>query len=164
MLRNWEKPYGTILDKSFKYYIVGIVVAVGSMLNLAKITFFHFSGGHIMTSIYVGNLPYEVSEQELLELFREFGEVNRVTLVTDHETDRPRGFGFVEMPNNKEAQRAIDILSGREFRGRMLTVNEKRDKSENRNASNASKSVREGQSTPDKGSTGYRGRDENSSE
>ncbi len=83
-----------------------------------------------MKQIYVGNLPYRSSEEEVRELFAQYGEVNSVKLITDRETGRPRGFGFVEM-EDESAQEAIEALDGQEFDGRRLKVNEARPR-ENR--------------------------------
>jgi len=78
-----------------------------------------------MKQIYVGNLPYRSGEEEVRELFSQYGEVNSVKLITDRETGRPRGFGFVEM-EDEGALKAIEALDGREFEGRTLRVNEAR--------------------------------------
>src|SRR5947209_20564265 len=77
-------------------------------------------------NIYVGNLAWETSADDLLSLFQEHGAVTRAQVITDRETGRSRGFGFVEMDNDAEAQKAIDALNGQEFNGRPLTVNEAR--------------------------------------
>ena len=74
--------------------------------------------------IYVGNLPYSATEDELRTLFAEYGEVTSVNLITDRETGRPRGFGFVEM--SEGADEAIEALHQKDFGGRSLTVNEAR--------------------------------------
>ncbi len=76
--------------------------------------------------IYVGNLPFSSSEDDVKTLFEECGEVISVTLPIDRETGRPRGFGFVEM-DDADADKAIRTLDGREFSGRMLRVNEARE-------------------------------------
>ena len=76
--------------------------------------------------IYVGNMSFSTTEETLKEAFEQHGGVDNVTIVTDRDTGRPRGFGFVEMGNNEEAQRAIDALNGTEVDGRTLTVNEAR--------------------------------------
>ena len=76
--------------------------------------------------IYVGNLPYEATEDSLRVAFTEHGEVAGARVVTDRYTGRSRGFGFVEMPNATEAQAAIQALNGRDMGGRSLTVNESR--------------------------------------
>ena len=81
-----------------------------------------------MKSIFVGNLSFNASEVSVRSLFEEYGAVDRVNLVTDRDTGQQRGFAFVEMPVNAEAQRAIDGLNGREFNGRPLNVNEARPK------------------------------------
>ena len=75
-------------------------------------------------NIYVGNLVWDASADDLLALFQEHGKVTRAQVITDRETGRSRGFGFVEMENDAEAQKAIDALNGAEFQGRPLTVNE----------------------------------------
>jgi len=75
-------------------------------------------------NIYVGNLVWEVSSDDLYALFKDHGTVARAQVITDRETGRSRGFGFVEMDNDAEAQQAIDALNGANFRGRALTVNE----------------------------------------
>ncbi len=76
-------------------------------------------------SIYVGNLPFSASEDEVRALFEQHGEVSRVSLITDRETGRPRGFGFVEM-ESAEADAAIEALDGQEMGGRQMRVNEAR--------------------------------------
>src|SRR5690348_10944934 len=77
-------------------------------------------------NIYVGNLTWECTADDLLALFQEHGKVTRAQVITDRETGRSRGFGFVEMENDAEAQKAIDALNNSEFNGRALTVNEAR--------------------------------------
>ena len=79
-----------------------------------------------MSRIYVGNLPFQSSEQAVTELFSSYGQVDEVAIITDRETGRSRGFCFVEMPNDGEAQEAIEALNGQEFEGRTLVVNEAR--------------------------------------
>ena len=80
-----------------------------------------------MTKIYVGNLPFSASENEVRELFSQHGTVESVSLITDRETGRPRGFGFVEMAR-ADATRAIQNLNGRELGGRPLRVNEAQER------------------------------------
>lgn len=75
-------------------------------------------------NIYVGNLVWEATSDDLYTLFKEHGAVRQAQVITDRETGRSRGFGFVEMENDQEAQKAIDSLNGFNFRGRALTVNE----------------------------------------
>ncbi len=76
--------------------------------------------------IYLGNLPYESTEEEIEEMFRQYGQVESVTIIRDRDTGRSRGFGFVEMPNSAEAEAAIQALNGKDLQGRALTVNEAR--------------------------------------
>ncbi len=85
--------------------------------------------------IYVGNLSYEVSEEELRQEFIAFGEVTSVSIVTDKYSGRPRGFGFVEMSSVSEGQAAITGLNGKTLKDRTLTVNAARPRSENRGGS-----------------------------
>ena len=85
-----------------------------------------------MTNIFVGNISYQLSEDELRNAFAEFGTVDRVSLVRDRDTGQPRGFAFVEMPNRDEAMSAINSLNGRELSGRALNVNEARPREERR--------------------------------
>jgi RNA recognition motif-containing protein len=80
-----------------------------------------------MTKIYVGNLPFTATEQDVKELFGQHGTVESVALPTDRETGRPRGFGFVEMPQ-ADAQRAMGALNGFNMGGRPLRVNEAQDR------------------------------------
>ena len=81
-----------------------------------------------MMKIYVGNLSFNTSEDQLRELFSQHGEVTSASLVMDRETGRPRGFGFVEMADNAAAQAAISALNGQNLDGRDLTVNEAKPK------------------------------------
>lgn len=74
-------------------------------------------------SIYVGNLSYEVTKEDLTSVFAEYGAIQRVQLPTDRETGRPRGFAFVEMNNETEETAAIEALDGAEWMGRTLKVN-----------------------------------------
>lgn len=77
-------------------------------------------------NIYVGNLSYALSESELRDAFANFGAVSSVKILTDRETGRSRGFGFVEMPNRTEAEAAVANLNGKDVGGRPLRVNEAR--------------------------------------
>ena len=77
-------------------------------------------------NIYVGNLAYKMSEEELRSAFEAFGTVDSARFVIDRETGRSKGFGFVEMPNKEEAEKAIAELNGTELAGRTVTVNEAR--------------------------------------
>ncbi len=77
-------------------------------------------------NIYVGNLAYSLSESELRDAFAEYGEISSVKILMDRETGRSRGFGFVEMPNQSEAEAAVAELNGKDVGGRPLRVNEAR--------------------------------------
>jgi len=80
--------------------------------------------------LYVGNLSFDADQETLAEMFREHGEVTSVNLITDRETGRSRGFGFVEMPSKKEALTAMNALADKEVNGRVLVVNEARPRNE----------------------------------
>lgn len=90
-----------------------------------------------MKSLFVGNLNFQTTEADLTALFKPFGQVGRVHIVTDRETGRARGFAFVEMPNDVEAAKAIAALDGKEMGGRALKVNEARPKGERPPRSNS---------------------------
>ena len=81
-----------------------------------------------MKNVFVGDLSFEATEGGLRSIFEPFGEITRVNLITDRDTGRARGFGFVEMPNDEEAARAITALNGTQMDGRALNVNEARPK------------------------------------
>jgi len=83
-----------------------------------------------MKNLYVGNLPHSTTEAELRNLFEAHGAVEKITLVTDRDTGRSRGFGFVEMTNASEADKAIATLNGSDLGGRTLTINEAKPKAE----------------------------------
>lgn len=83
-------------------------------------------------NIYVGNLSYEVSERDLKATFEAYGQVETVKIISDKYTGRSKGFGFVEMPNNSEAQSAIETLNDKELKGRALKINKARTRTENR--------------------------------
>jgi RNA recognition motif-containing protein len=74
--------------------------------------------------LYVGNLPYTVSEQDLIDKFAAIGTVESATLITDRDSGRSKGFGFVEMATDAEAQKAIEEVNGTDYDGRPVTVNE----------------------------------------
>ena len=83
-------------------------------------------------NIYVGNLSYEVTEEDLQKAFEAFGQVESVKIIKDNYTGKSKGFGFVEMSNNADAQSAIDALNDKEIKGRSIKVNAARPRSENR--------------------------------
>jgi RNA recognition motif-containing protein len=82
--------------------------------------------------IFIGNLSYNVNEEDLLQSFKAFGQVTSVTVVKDKESGRSKGFGFVEMTVQAEAQSAICALNGKALKGRTITVNEARPNSDSR--------------------------------
>ena len=83
-----------------------------------------------MKNIFVGNLNFNTSEDEVRQLFEAYGQVDRVSIMTDRETGRSRGFGFVEMANAEDGEKAIAALNGSSIGGRKLNINEARPKSE----------------------------------
>ena len=88
-------------------------------------------------NIYIGNLSYEVTEEDLKEAFEVFGEVASIKVIKDNYTGRSKGFGFVEMPAKAEAESAIEGLKGKELKGRSINVNEARPRSEGRRGGGA---------------------------
>lgn len=84
------------------------------------------------TKIYVGGLNYEVSDEDLSKMFSEFGEVESAIVIKDRETSRSKGFGFVEMTQSEDAQKAINDMNGKEIDGRKLTVNQARPREDRR--------------------------------
>ena len=80
--------------------------------------------------IYVGNMSYQTSEESLSEVFAEYGEVSKVVLISDRETGRAKGFGFVTMNNDEEAKAAVEALNEKEIDGRTLRVNEAKPREE----------------------------------
>lgn len=89
-------------------------------------------------AVYVGNLSYDVTREDLERVFNEYGEVNRVSLPTDRDTGRPRGFAFVEMAAETEEQTIIETLDGAEWMGREMRVNKARPRGESNGRSNGS--------------------------
>ena len=83
-----------------------------------------------MKNLFVGNMSFQTTESDLRSLFEPFGEITRIQLMTDRDTGRARGFGFVDMANDEEAAKAIAALNGKEVDGRALNVNEARPKTE----------------------------------
>ena len=83
-----------------------------------------------MKNLYVGNLPHSTTESELRTAFEAHGPVEKISIVTDRDTGRSRGFAFVEMTNAAEADKAIAALNGTEFGGRTLTINEAKPKTD----------------------------------
>ena len=89
-------------------------------------------------NIFVGSLPFSLQEAELREFFEEYGEVSSVKIISDKFSGRSKGFGFVEMPNDTEAQQAIEQLNGLEIKDRAMTVNQsiERKEGDDRNRNN----------------------------
>jgi RNA recognition motif-containing protein len=87
-------------------------------------------------SIYVGNLSYQITSEDLTNVFAEYGTVKRVYLPVDRETGRMRGFGFVEMDNNSQEDEAISNLDGFNYLGRQMKVNKARPREDNRSSQN----------------------------
>src|SRR5713226_6498011 len=83
-----------------------------------------------MTNIFVGNLSYQTTQEDLHAAFAQYGNVERVNIVTDRETGQPRGFAFVEMTEKRDAETAISQLNGADLNGRTMNVNEARPKPE----------------------------------
>jgi RNA recognition motif-containing protein len=81
-------------------------------------------------NLYVGNLSFQMREEDLKELFEAFGEVTSVKIITDRETGRSKGFGFVELANQEDGERAIQELNNKEVKGRNMKVNEARQRTE----------------------------------
>lgn len=81
-------------------------------------------------NIYVGNLPYDVTEDEIRDTFSEFGQISKVNIITDRDSGRSKGFGFVEMFDNQEANSAIESLHDSNLKGRNIIVNEARPREE----------------------------------
>jgi len=119
-------PAGTVFRKccqgrifyQFNFFIFSII--------------FHFFNLLVM-NIYVANLHYRLNDEDLHQIFSEFGEVTSAKIIKDHETGRSRGFGFVEMPNQEEGSKAMNSLNGTEIEGKQLMVNEARPKQPNNN-------------------------------
>lgn len=79
-----------------------------------------------LMNIYVGNLPYSVTDEELKNLFQEYGEVTSAKIIINRKMNRSKGFGFVDMPSDEEAMKAIDQLHGQDYQGRKIVVNKAR--------------------------------------
>lgn len=83
-----------------------------------------------MKNLFVGNLPFDATEDALRDLFGPFGEVQQIRIMTDRETGKSRGFAFVELAQDEDAEKVIAALNGKEFGGRALTINEARPRPE----------------------------------
>jgi RNA recognition motif-containing protein len=107
------------------------VMTFGTEFQLMKLSREVRKIGDLM-NIYVGNLGYEVSDDQLQTAFQVYGTVESARIITDRDTDRSKGFGFVEMPDQKQALAATSALNGTELGGRTITVNEARPKAPHR--------------------------------
>jgi cold-inducible RNA-binding protein len=109
-----------------------LVVRANGVYRLSPIcpisSFCKFRKNPNVKNIFVGNLSFGTTEDALRSLFEAYGQVDRVSIVTDRETGQPRGFGFVEMSGDAEGNRAIESLNGTELNGRALNINEARPK------------------------------------
>lgn len=94
------------------------------------------------SNLYVGNLSFDVAEKELEELFTSYGEVVSANVITDRQTGRARGFGFVEMGQSDDAKKAIEALDGKEFKGRNMTVNVAKPREDNSGGGNGGRNSR----------------------
>jgi len=103
-------------------YIVFSGYYVFPQFSTKSINFFYF----FLMNIYISNLSFKVEDGDLKQLFEEYGEVSSAKVITDRYTGRSRGFGFVEMPDNEAAQKAINELNQAEYDGKVITVNEAR--------------------------------------
>ena len=90
-------------------------------------------------NIYVGNMSFDTTEDQLRQAFEAFGEVSTVNIISDRETGRPKGFGFIEMPTKDEAVAAISGLNSQDLNGRALNVNEAKPRTHNRGGGNRSR-------------------------
>jgi len=99
-------------------------------LKLHMVTLYFERGSLVGNKLYVGNLAYSVRDQELTEAFSQFGAVNSAKVMMDRETGRSKGFGFVEMSSDAEAQAAVNGLNGQSLAGRAIVVNEARPREE----------------------------------
>ena len=116
-----------ILDKNYSFF----VLLFFSLFSTKSINFLFF-----FMNIYISNLSFKVEDGDLKQLFEEYGEVSSAKVITDRYTGRSRGFGFVEMPDNEAAQKAIDELNQAEYDGKVITVNEARPREDKPRSNN----------------------------
>lgn len=96
-----------------------------------RLAAFRPEGGKGDMNIYVGNLPYETTDGDLKKAFEEFGEVTRATVIKDRLSERSKGFGFVEMPDDEKGAKAIEEMDGKEMGGRALRVSKAKPRANN---------------------------------
>ena len=107
----------------------GMTSALGGRFGSGTLRWNHDRGfSHMSKKVYVGNMNYSTAENNLRDLFTQYGNVQSVNIIVDRYTGKAKGFGFVEMETEEEARAAIDALNGFEFMGRQLRVNEAEDK------------------------------------
>jgi RNA recognition motif-containing protein len=107
-------------------------------------------------NIFIGNLSYNVTEDDLRQAFEAYGQVASSTVIKDKQSGRSKGFGFVEMPDQAEAQSAIAALNGQAFKGRTITVNEARPHADNRRGKGRGGGGRDGGGEGDRRGGGHR--------
>jgi uncharacterized membrane protein YgcG len=129
MLVNWSRQ---LLEATGEPCYCPLESFVNKALGMLPLSFARAcaSGDFMAKRIYVGNLPYSATAEDLQASFAEHGEVLSTRIITDRETGRSKGFAFVEMTDENAAQSAIDALNGAEYLGRILTVNEARPREE----------------------------------
>ena len=114
-------------DTSFDSHVISRRFSSVWCLHTVRMTWRSFGPlptKELSVNIFVGNLAYSATDHDLRQLFEQYGVVDKVNLITDRDTGRPRGFGFVEMPDSQAAKAAIQGLQGKELGGRAITVNE----------------------------------------
>jgi RNA recognition motif-containing protein len=124
---------------------------------LGNVQIYNLLQKEIRMNIYVGNLSNEVTEEDLKQAFEAFGQVESVNIIKDKYTNRSKGFGFVEMASKAEGQSAIDGLNGKELKGKAVTVNEARPRTESRGRGGGYRNGRKGQGGGRGGYGGGRG-------
>ena len=121
MAAIWTAGYVLSFSDAVSPFPLCIAPAYCVELPAIVATLFHKES---CVNIYVGNLAFSATENDLRQLFEQYGAVEKTQIITDRETGRSRGFGFVEMPDSRAAKAAIEGLQGTQFAGRALTVNE----------------------------------------
>ena len=106
--------------------LISNVLGCSSTAN--KLGFSREEEGNMAKNLFVGSLPWSVNDEQLAQIFAEAGTVDSARVITERDTGRSKGFGFVEMATEEEAKKAIDTLNGKEIEGRAITVNEARPK------------------------------------
>jgi RNA recognition motif-containing protein len=123
-------------------------------VSLGDVKIYNLLQKEVRMKIYVGNLSYEVTEEDLRLALEQFGQVESVTIIKDKHSGRSKGFGFVEMASKAEGQSVIDGLNGKELKGRTLNVNEARPRTESRGSRGGYGGGREGRGGGGRGGQG----------